>query len=244
MQAWLQRDDTPLPVATAREGYFGVRHLEYWLSGYRDALAVLEASGLGGRADLRILDFGGASGRVIRHFRELTPQAELFLSEIHPPHVLLARSLFQGRVRTTRNHSVPSLPFSDGALDCVYAFSVFTHIDADDTAWLSELRRIVKPGGFLYLTIHDEGTWRALERETSPDFWNPMLREFCLEEKKSTSDGHDRFVQIYNDKPDYNCNVYLTQGYMQRHWFPLFKSWKIFPLAHDYQSAVLLEVGD
>ena len=133
-------DRTALPTTEAREGYFGDRHLEYWLSGYRDANRVVDATGLASKPSARILDFGGASGRVIRHFNHWCPEAELFLCDISARHVARVQLLFGGKVRAFCNRDVPSLPFPDRFFDVVMAFSVFTHIDADDTAWLLELR--------------------------------------------------------------------------------------------------------
>src|SRR3954469_20854897 len=71
----LMADRSALPTTEAREGYFGDRHLEYWLSGYRDANCVVDATGLTSNRPIRILDFGGASGRVIRHFNYWYPEA-------------------------------------------------------------------------------------------------------------------------------------------------------------------------
>lgn len=38
----------------------------------------------------------------------------------------------------------------------VFAGSVFTHISEMEEAWLLELRRVTRPGGVLYVTVHDE----------------------------------------------------------------------------------------
>ena len=32
-----------------------------------------------------------------------------------------------------------------------------------ELAWLAELRRVLVPGGFAYLTIHSEHTWRIYD---------------------------------------------------------------------------------
>jgi len=234
------RDRTPLPSTKAREGYFDERHIEYWLSGLRDMRKVVAQTGLDHLRAPRILDFGGASGRVIRHFVDWTPDIELYLSDINPQHILLTKQMFGGRVTALHNHGLPTLPFTDGFLDCVVAFSVFTHIDADDITWLLELRRILKPGGHLYITIHDQSTWNILPQTimapisfASIDFRqhhaaNPELR--------------GRKVHTYNDAADYACNVFVGRDYIEQYWLPLFSSFKIVPLAHDHQTALILQV--
>ena len=233
-------DERPLPTTAAREGYFDDRHLEFWLSGLRDMRKVVTATGLEQVRVPRILDFGGASGRVIRHFREWRQDAELYICDTNPQHVRLAQQIFGESVVAFHNHGVPTLPFQHGYLDCVSAFSVFTHIDADDTAWLMELRRIVRSGGHLYITIHDQATWDnlrrtelaglSLESEDFRDYYenNPQLQ--------------GRKVHIYNDESNYNCNVFVGQDYIERTWAPLFRGYSIVPLAHDHQAALTFKV--
>jgi SAM-dependent methyltransferase len=233
------RDRTPLPTTAAREGYYGNRHLEYWLSGRRDMGKVVEATRLDRVAEPRILDFGGASGRVIRHFRDWKPGVQCFLCDIDPQHVMLAKQLFGSSVAVFRNHGLPTLPFPDAFFDCIVAFSVFTHIDADDTAWLLELRRITRAGGRLYLTVHDQATWEALPQTAMAgrSFSNP---EFELYHKKH-AELRGRVVHTYSEAADYQCNVFLGRDYIDEIWAPLFETCSILPLAHHHQAAIVLE---
>jgi SAM-dependent methyltransferase len=234
------RDETPLPTSAAREGYFDERHVEYWLSGLRDMRKVVAATGLDGVEAPRILDFGGASGRVIRHFRAWKPDAELYLTDINPQHVRLVQHIFGRAVTGLHNYGLPVLPFPDNYLDCVVAFSVFTHIDADDVAWLMQLRRIVKPGGHIYITIHDQATWRILPNTILAElsFSNDNFRTYHA----ANPDLRGRAVHTYNDATDYDCNVFLGADHIDRIWAPLFKESSIVPLAHDHQTAVTFKV--
>ena len=234
------RDETPIPTTAAREGYFDDRHVEYWLSGLRDMRKVVAATGLDRLEAPRILDFGGASGRVIRHFRGWKPDAQLYLSDINPQHIRLVQHMFGGAVTGLHNHGLPTLPFPDDYLDCVMAFSVFTHIDADDTAWLMELRRIAKPGGHLYISIHDQATWRILPQTVlaGASLDNDDFRTYHA----ANPDLRGRAVHTYNDAADYDCNVFLGEDYIAGIWAPLFRRYSIAPLAHDHQTAVTLMV--
>ncbi|NUN14666.1 MAG: class I SAM-dependent methyltransferase [Myxococcales bacterium] len=45
-----------------------------------------------------------------------------------------------------------SLPFSDGLFDLVMALDVLEHLD-DDRAGLAEITRVIRPGGFVLLTV-------------------------------------------------------------------------------------------
>lgn len=233
------RDEAALPTTNAREGYYDDRHMEYWLSGYRDALRAVEAASLADKQAPRVLDFGGASGRVLRHMRYLCREPELYLCEISLRHVELVRGLFGGTIRALHNRGTPHLPFPDAFFDCATAYSVFTHIYDDDSAWLLELRRITKPGGTLYVTIHDEETWRML-----PDLYLSQLT-FSNEDFKNYYAQHQelkgKVAHFYNDVPDYNCNVFVSSHYVEQFWAPLFAGLEIKSRVHDHQAGVVLK---
>lgn len=236
----LLADTAPLPTTEAREGYSGERHLEYWLSGVRDAERMAKATGLDACVAPHVLDFGGASGRVARHVRAICPGAEVYLSDISARHVALCQRLFGGSLHAFSNHGVPSLPLPDNSLDVVYAFSVMTHLDADDTAWLLEFRRVVRSGGVIYVTIHDEATWDRLQ-DLSPmnvQFADPGL----LALHKQFPNLPNKVVHYYNDEQDYACNAFVNRQHVNMVWAPLFASWRIESLAHGHQAALILNV--
>jgi SAM-dependent methyltransferase len=53
------------------------------------------------------------------------------------------------------------LPFADGSFDLVWASEVIEHV-ADTARWLSEVRRVLVPGGRLLLTTPSHGRLRVL----------------------------------------------------------------------------------
>jgi SAM-dependent methyltransferase len=62
------------------------------------------------------------------------------------------------------NSAEPPLRFPENYFDVVYCFSVFTHLnEAMQNQWLSELRRILKPGGALLITVHGQNAARTLD---------------------------------------------------------------------------------
>jgi len=72
----------------------------------------------------------------------------------------LARASFQ------RNSPSPPLVCAGGRFDLVYCISVFTHLNEKmQDQWILELRRILKPGGVLLLTIHGHRAAEGLDRE-------------------------------------------------------------------------------
>jgi SAM-dependent methyltransferase len=53
------------------------------------------------------------------------------------------------------NSLAPPLPFEGGRFGLVYALSVFTHLpEALQSAWMDEVRRVLRPGGHLVFTTH------------------------------------------------------------------------------------------
>lgn len=53
------------------------------------------------------------------------------------------------------NNLTSRLKFNDAMFDFVYVISVFTHLSKElQFFWMDELKRILKPGGILLITVH------------------------------------------------------------------------------------------
>jgi ubiquinone/menaquinone biosynthesis C-methylase UbiE len=103
-------------------------------------------------AGQRILDLGCGDGA----FSELILEhAEVTLTAADVAEAALARARARVRVgdraRLVRVPFDGELPFSDNAFDLVWAGEVIEHV-ADTGAWLSEVRRVLVPGGELALS--------------------------------------------------------------------------------------------
>jgi SAM-dependent methyltransferase len=126
---------------------------------------LVEATGAG-RAPIgeqRALDFGCGCGRIARHM--LPVVAELHGVDHNRRLVRWCeRNLKPGSFRP--NGMQPPLPFPAGRFDLVWAWSVFTHLPADlQRLWISELGRVVAPGGLIIFTTHG----RAMAAALRPD---------------------------------------------------------------------------
>lgn len=147
--------DLPVPPPELWEGY-GETADEY-LSMGREHVAVMERLLAQSGADLqnltRIFDFGCAAGRMLRF---LPRGHELWGADIKADTISWCEQNlpFNFLAATT----FPHLPFEDGYFDLVYAGSVFTHIIDLPDAWFLELRRVVRKGGYIFITIHDKHT--------------------------------------------------------------------------------------
>lgn len=108
-----------------------------------------------GREPGRILDFGAGIGTSIEHFRRHFPAAQLACVDV---------SLASLRIGVQRSRGAAdfvafdgrSLPFADGSFDCVFSACVFHHIEpALHVGLLSELRRVLRPGGLIAIFEHN-----------------------------------------------------------------------------------------
>jgi SAM-dependent methyltransferase len=124
----------------------------WWYVGMRSvALAVLRHA-LDGRRDLRILDAGcGTGGTTI----ELCSFGHVVGVDLAWEALEPARGRGLGRLAQA---SIEQLPFGNGAFDAATSFEVVYHLGvANDASALSEIRRVLQPGGLFLLRVpaHD-----------------------------------------------------------------------------------------
>ena len=110
----------------------------------------------------RLYDFGGSTGRVFRHFSVGQIVRGINALDFKVANFGWNQLYVPQDIRIFLNGFYPTLPVPDENFDVITAFSVFTHIDELESPWLLELRRILKPGGLLYVTIHDDAYWDVM----------------------------------------------------------------------------------
>jgi SAM-dependent methyltransferase len=120
----------------------------------RDAIsAILAKNGLRMEQFDNVLDFGCGVGRIIRHWDQ-SERPLLHGTDYNPDLIGWCRenlSACEFRVNTLSG----SLPYEDETFDFIYSFSVFTHLKEPlQFHWIDELTRVLKPGGYVYLTTH------------------------------------------------------------------------------------------
>lgn len=117
----------------------------WWYRGRRRIIAEA-VRGLGMPAETRILDAGCGSGR---NMVELAAFGAVTGLELADASVARARSRSVGAVE---QGSLDAIPFPDASFDLAVSFDVIEHLD-DDRLALRELRRVVRPGGALLVTV-------------------------------------------------------------------------------------------
>ncbi|HEY4229565.1 MAG TPA: class I SAM-dependent methyltransferase [Thermoanaerobaculia bacterium] len=144
----------PPPSLRARVGQLSRRVFRsVGVDGSRQIQAAFARTRAPGRAYPDWLDFGCGCGRIARYVAGLPEVGNLHGADVDADLVgWAARSLAHcGRFATMRPD--PPLAFADASFDVVYAISIFTHYtEAEQLAWLDELRRVLRPGGLLLAT--------------------------------------------------------------------------------------------
>ena len=233
----VRNDHLPIPALADREGYNENDDAGYWLYGLDDYHKVLKATQRHELQVGRMLDFGAATGRVSRHFLAQEKMDKVYACDLNLGNVRWCQRHFPPEYVIFLNSVLPTLPFPDGFFDLVLAFSVFTHIDEYEDTWLLELSRILRPGGFAYITIHDEHTWGKM-----PPYLQDILRaspESAGMDLQSAM-PFDRQIFTFDAGSGYVCNVIHKLAYIERFWGRYFEIEEIQPFGHFMQTVVLL----
>ncbi|MDD4990327.1 MAG: class I SAM-dependent methyltransferase [Candidatus Pacebacteria bacterium] len=106
----------------------------------------------------RVLDLGCGNGRFVNIIKE--KGGEYFGTDVSEKLIETAKRLHpNGNFQTTEPLK---LPFSEGYFDIIYLIAVFHHIPLKGfrLEFLKEAKRVLKPGGFLILTV-----WKPKDKQ-------------------------------------------------------------------------------
>lgn len=227
-------DGHPLPPPELIFDVIGSRWSAIYLDSgariVRDMQELLEEVGHPLQLFESILDFGCGSGRLIRQVHH-HPDAALFGTDYNPRLIQWCRENLPFAFFST-NVLRPPLPFDDALFDFVYARSVFTHLTEElQCDWLTELHRLIRPGGILYFTTHGARLIDGLTgRDREAFYANELVATF------EEAEGENL------------CSVYQSPMHVAEHLtdgFELLLSVEGRPREHLYQDVHLLRrVGD
>ncbi|MGH7070404.1 MAG: methyltransferase domain-containing protein [Acetobacteraceae bacterium] len=124
-----------------------IEETHWWFVGRR-RLFGRELGGAKIPPDARILDVGTGTGSNLRMLRDLRYSA---VEGLDPSEEAVRWCAAKGLGRV-RQGSICNLPFADESFDAVLATDVIEHVEDDGKA-LSELARIIRPGGTALITV-------------------------------------------------------------------------------------------
>ncbi len=178
----------------------------------------------------RILDFGCGCGRTLRWLIPKYPNLELYATDVDGEAIRWCQAnLSKGRF--VQNSPEPPLPFPADYFDIVYCFSVFTHLDeAMQDAWLDELRRVLRSGGVLFLTVHGRNAESA-------------LGESGLDALRERGFVHRRSRKLKGIVPEWYNTSWHSPEYIVDRLLPLFSDVRYVVVGDGMQDIVLAKVG-
>jgi SAM-dependent methyltransferase len=117
----------------------------------------LEHAGVDLKTIHSLLDFGCGSGRYLIGWHLIAPHIALHGCDLNAILMSWAQKNLPDPIQCLRNNLMPPLPYQDNQFELIYLISVFTHLSLDvQKIWIQELKRILKVGGYILLTLHGE----------------------------------------------------------------------------------------
>lgn len=172
-------DGFPIPPLKLRLKVAGTADLHAFFHGGEQAAASIRDNLARHGVDMQklngILDFGCGCGRVLRFWSGLKGVCG---ADYQPDLVEWCQANLPF-ASVCRNGLEPPLPYAGNQFDCVYALSVFTHLSQPlQHAWMQNLVRVLRPGGYLFLSTHGEYYAADLSGEDKERFRSgqPVIR--------------------------------------------------------------------
>ena len=178
---------------------------------------------------------------MIRWLASSAEQCEIWGLDVSAPHIVWCQENLSPPFSFATITTNPHLPFKDEHFDLVCCGSVFTHIDDLSDAWLLEIKRIMRPKGRAYTTVHDNHTLDLVINHIDRVPYAKDVREYLL-----SYDKHLHFMQsdwykfcILSGSP--RVNVFYNIHYLRQYWGRMLHIVSVTPEAYGYQTAIVLK---
>jgi SAM-dependent methyltransferase len=235
-----ERNRDGFPVPPEPRGYGDTE--ENWLnsgkSNISSMLRILHSSNFFIEKGNRILELGCATGRMTRWLASFAGGCEIWGVDIDARAIVWCQENLTPPFNFCTVTTAPHLPFEDRYFDLIYCGSVFTHIDDLADAWLLEIKRIMRPGGRAYVTVHDKHTADLIINHN----WEPReFRDLLISSGGSTFLKNENYYKISILPGDEQSQVFFDIEHLSEHWGRWLKIISITQEAWWYQTAVLME---
>ncbi len=177
-----QHPDLELPPAYMLFEAYGMSYRRYFEQGRNTAKEVVELFDpfLPNQGAV-VLDWGCGPARLTRHLSEFLPSGSRVRgTDYNSETITWAKHALPG-IEFKLCELSPPLPYVQDSTDAIISISILTHLSAKrHSEWLSELARILKPGGVLMVTTHGDGYREILTpaQQTDYDKGELVIQEF------------------------------------------------------------------
>jgi len=174
------------PAFLLYDAYSHVNYRAYAEDGRGPAqyLAGVATRYLGSDCALSVCEWGCGPARILRHLPPLLPPGSRVFGTDYNERTIAWCATHVPEVAFRVNRLAPPLPFSTGELDFLFAVSVLTHLSEElHVAWIEELKRVVRPGGLILVTVHGDRCVAGLtaEERAAYDAGRLVVRGMVLE---------------------------------------------------------------
>jgi ubiquinone/menaquinone biosynthesis C-methylase UbiE len=236
--------ELPLPPKHLWEGYGNEieTYLEWGNQHITNMRKILDADGFQFQPGQRIMELGCAAARMLRWFAAEAQHSEIWGTDISSEHIVWCQQHLSPPFNFFTNTTAAHLPFADSYFDLIYAGSVFTHISELTDFWLLELRRVLKPNGRLYITVHDNNTIHLL-KHVEPHSLTVLAELFRSIDAQKDITANDFEMFSINSSPRGAgiTQVFYDGDYFKQKLAKFYAIKSINKEAYGYQTAILLE---
>lgn len=208
----------------------GLVDMERVMTLYRDL------AGPDGTDDPAILDFGCGCGRMLRFLNNYPLPGSVHACEVNAEHVRWCQ-VNLASVKTLKCDALPPLPYKERTFNLVYSLSVFTHLSESAAGnWISEMRRILAPGGILIATTHGPTALEVIRDSDAHQKMFKLERQYVVDTIKDFKERQFVFSQYDRDTlaaakagqdygnafihPDYIYNIWATEDFKLLQYLP------------------------
>jgi SAM-dependent methyltransferase len=154
LKATPEEEDFAHKYTEEGQGKVGRRLLDGYFAAVKQLVDFSKISELG---QATAIEIGCGEGFSTQRVRQLLPENVALEASEYVAH-MIPNALANNPGMTITEESVYELKHPDNSFDMVFLLEVLEHLDYPDKA-LAEIRRILKPGGFLVLGVPREYLW-------------------------------------------------------------------------------------